>query len=168
MMARGHLASGLMAGLATAPLLTHDVLSGAMFVSVVTGSTLLPDIDSASSTITKSLGPVTKTLSWLLRLVTEHRGFTHRDVGIVLWLLLFAGACAWSGVPVWVAVASAIGCAVHVLGDGLTTMGVHPFVMFPKVKLRLTDMKAGAWPERYIFVPLFFAASLVFLWFIIF
>jgi inner membrane protein len=153
MMGNAHALSGTAAGLALAPVLVDDFVSGMIVVGLTTASALLPDIDHKSSTVTRSLGPLTKTISWVVRLVTKHRGLTHSVLGIIVWMTALMAL----GLPDWVAIATGVGCAVHVLGDGLTTAGVFP--LWPsKYKLRLSSMKAGSWPERFIITPLLVVA----------
>lgn len=168
MMAAGHTMSGLAAGLATAPVFTDNVLAGGAYVGLVTVSSLLPDIDHPRSTISGSLGPITRAFSHLLGLFTKHRGLTHRDSGIVLWTCLLAGLCTYAGLPIWVALASGVGCVVHVLGDAITEMGVRPFQFFPKYRLALTKMNAGGPVERWLVIPLLALASVWFAWSLVF
>jgi membrane-bound metal-dependent hydrolase YbcI (DUF457 family) len=150
MMGRNHLTLGLGVGLATAPLATDNIVSGAVWVCVVTGSSLLPDIDTEGSTITKSLGPITKVISFFVRLLTRHRGFTHRDIGIALWGLLLWWLCEQLHAPVWLAAASVVGCCAHLLGDALTRQGIRPFTFAPKWRISLSPEKAGAPSEPYV------------------
>jgi membrane-bound metal-dependent hydrolase YbcI (DUF457 family) len=152
-MGQSHLLSGTAVGLAVAPVLTDGFVQGLLVVGVCTASAGFPDIDHPKSLVTRSLGPVTRVLSWVIRLLTKHRGFTHSVIGIVCWVALLMAL----GCPDWLAMASGIGCATHVLGDALTTGGVWP--LWPsKFKLRLTSMKAGGAVEKYVVTPLLFVA----------
>lgn len=68
MMGRSHAASGALAGVLAAPLLELTTLPQvAPFALVTAGFALLPDLDHPSSTVSRSIGPVTEVASALLR-----------------------------------------------------------------------------------------------------
>ncbi|MGW4528324.1 metal-dependent hydrolase [Amycolatopsis sp. NPDC004378] len=68
MMGRSHATSGALTGILTAPLLGLTTLSQVTpFALVVAGFALLPDLDHPSSTVSRSIGPVTEIVSALLR-----------------------------------------------------------------------------------------------------
>jgi membrane-bound metal-dependent hydrolase YbcI (DUF457 family) len=150
MMHSGHVAVAAGVGFATAPIFSPDLMAGALWVGIVTVSSLLPDIDHPSSMITRILGPLTKTISFFVRLFVKHRGLTHQDLGIALWTCLLAYGCTQVGLPVWLALASGMGCAAHALGDMWTVGGLRPFVLFPKVRIQISDEKAGAGSEPFV------------------
>lgn len=71
MMGRSHAVSGLAAGTVTAPLLGLASLpQAAPFILVTAGFALLPDLDHPSSTVSRSLGPITELVSALLRSIS--------------------------------------------------------------------------------------------------
>lgn len=67
-MGRQHSLSGIVAGLAVAPLggLT-SITSVIPFAIVVAGFALAPDLDCAGATMSRAVGPLSKGVSWLLR-----------------------------------------------------------------------------------------------------
>lgn len=68
MMGRSHAVSGALGGVAAAPLLGMTTLAQvAPFALVVAGFALLPDLDHPSSTVSRSVGPVTALISAVLR-----------------------------------------------------------------------------------------------------
>lgn len=68
MMGRSHCVSGIAAGLALAPALGFTTFTtAAPFVLVTAGCAILPDLDHPSSTVTRSLGPLTGALCAVLR-----------------------------------------------------------------------------------------------------
>lgn len=96
MMARSHLTTGVTAGAvfaAAASTAGTPDLVAILAVPVVAYSAVVPDIDHPSSFITYSLGPVTITISWLLRgaplgwFSTIGYGPWKRDVGFGVHLL---------------------------------------------------------------------------------
>lgn len=163
MMGKTHKLTGTAVGLATAPIFVHNFWEGTVWVTLTTFSALLPDIDHHGSTVTKSLGPITRSISWVLRQVSPHRGLTHSALGIGSLLVLLAAIA-----PVWCAVAVAIGCMTHVLGDMITTAKVRFWWPFSKRKVGFALLKTGGWTERYAVVPITFvlciAWSLKIIW----
>lgn len=152
MMGDTHRLQGLAVGLATAPLFVPNLWAGVVYVGVTTLTALLPDIDHHGSTVTKSLGPITKSISWLIRLVSCHRGLTHSALGIGALTLVLAAF-----LPTWVAIAVAVGCFTHVLGDALTRAGVY--LWWPsRSKFRLMTLKTGGKLEKWAVVPITFVA----------
>src|SRR5699024_6590049 len=66
MMGRSHAASGAVVGLALAPVLSLGTSEAIPFAVAVAGYAIFPDLDCGGATASKLLGPVTKTLSWLV------------------------------------------------------------------------------------------------------
>lgn len=124
MMGRTHALTGLVAGLAVAPLIgvegAHQVV---VFATVTAGFALLPDLDHPGASASRLLGPFTAAASWLLRTASAatyrltkgprdepgrgtHRHLTHT----VLFALGLGGLTAWgtqAGGP-WAAAAVAV------------------------------------------------------------
>lgn len=104
MMFRGHSTSGLLAGLATAPIVSHEIPVQVAWTLVVAGGSLGPDIDMPTSTIGRMWGPITSGfrikilgkrrritpgLSWAVSKVAGgHRKGTHSIVGLLALLAL--------------------------------------------------------------------------------
>lgn len=146
-----HKLTGAAVGLATAPIFVDNFWEGAVWVTLTTFSALLPDIDHHGSTVTKSLGPITRSISWVLRQISPHRGLTHSALGIGSMLVLLAALA-----PAWCAVAVAVGCLTHVGGDMITTAKVRFWWPFSKRKVGFALLRTGGWAERHAVVPITF------------
>lgn len=125
MMGRTHALTGWAAATLTLPLLSVTdprlVLVAGMTAA---GATLLPDVDSTSSTMANSLGPITRGLSRLVRYISKvawaasathydredarsdvgHRHLTHTlpacvVAGVVAWVLVLGVAAAIAHLP---------------------------------------------------------------------
>lgn len=86
MMGKAHALTGIAAGLGmtlyAAEFPVSDVVIG---TAVCAGAALLPDIDHPNSTISKTFGPLTGGLSWVMNTITGgHRRGTHSLPGIFL------------------------------------------------------------------------------------
>lgn len=85
MMGNSHALTGVVAAVITAQVFdatSTEILVGAV---LVLGASLVPDLDCASSTISNTLGPVTRGLSWVIRTGTGgHRRGTHSIAGAAI------------------------------------------------------------------------------------
>jgi membrane-bound metal-dependent hydrolase YbcI (DUF457 family) len=137
MMGRTHALTGIAAGLATGPVIGLTSLAQLVpYVLVTTGYALLPDLDHPTSTASRSLGPVTRAVSWVLRRCSAllyaatkgprdeactgtHRHATHT----VVFALVLGGAAAAGGSSHPLAVAGIVAFAVLlgtlVLGEAM-------------------------------------------------
>lgn len=92
-MGRSHALTGTLAYQAVSLYQPQKIWELALGTVLCTGAALFPDIDHPNSTLTATYGPVTKTLSWVIRKLSGgHRNGTHSLVGIGL-LGLAAHAC---------------------------------------------------------------------------
>lgn len=138
MMGRTHALTGLVAGLAAAPLVGADTAHTAVaFAAVTAGFALLPDLDHPGASASRLLGPLTGGLSRLLRGASavsyrltkgrrdEHGAGTHRHLthtvafaaalgGLTAWATHTGGPWAVAGVALF-----ALLLAESVLGDWL-------------------------------------------------
>ena len=115
-MARSHVAIGLCAWVAAAPILNLSALDAGGLALAATGS-LLPDIDHPQSWVGRRL----RLLSRIIAAVFGHRGITHSAVavvGVIALLAHFGGQRA--GVS-----AVAIGYLSHLAADMLTPRGLR-------------------------------------------
>ena len=124
------MATHVAAGAATASLAaTLGVLPvDAPLAAIAAAASLVPDIDHASSTLGRRLGPI----SWLLSKLAGHRTWTHS-----LWAL---GGWAWfwfSCAPFEFAATVTLGYASHIAVDALTPKGVPLFNLRKRHSLRL-------------------------------
>ncbi len=114
MTGRTHLTLGAAAGLLIA---AHTGADPLWCVAAGTIGGLLPDIDHPGSMITGWLPG-----SWILRLGTRHRGFTHSAAA----LALLVAAWLTAGSPFPAVFASFIaGTVSHIVADMLTPAGVR-------------------------------------------
>jgi membrane-bound metal-dependent hydrolase YbcI (DUF457 family) len=129
MMGRSHAATGAAAVVLVAPHQPWPVLAAAATVGAA--AALLPDLDIESSTVSNSLGPVTRLLSRVVALVSGgHRGGTHS----LLALVLVTYTTFLAGLPPPYARAIIVGYAAHLLGDLLTGNGIP--LLWPLVRRR--------------------------------
>lgn len=85
MMGRTHALTGIAAGVGTTYLIDVPLITAVLGSVLCAGAALAPDIDHRESTVTKSFGPVTQVLSYLVRMISGgHRAGTHSILGIVL------------------------------------------------------------------------------------
>lgn len=120
MMGRTHALTGTAAGLGVSLYLAHLSLVPTIAGTLIcTGSALLPDMDHPRATAANAYGPITRTMSWVVRTVSGgHRRGTHSVFGIMVLggTLLFAGtvcrytvpAQAWISLVVILALASMV------------------------------------------------------------
>lgn len=123
MMARTHIAFGLLAGAIIAPYIALDRF---VFYLLVVFGAMLPDIDHQNSSINK-LMPVTNVLPHLFK----HRGFFHSVfpvIGIVMGFTILSDRS--------IGIAIAVGYLAHLFSDALTKMGVNLLYPFTAIKLR--------------------------------
>ena len=165
MMGHSHflLAGGAYAALAVRPFetplgtLAAPVLRGAWIedqpaalllslgVAAVCG--LAPDLDKAGSTAARSLGFVTRVLSWGIERGFGHRKGFHSLVGVALGFLLgelLGGALGLTNLGALVA----FGWATHLLTDAWTVRGVPLFWPLRVGPVRLPPrIVTGSWAE---------------------
>jgi len=105
MLARDHALSGALVFTAVAPVLHVSgpaLLAGAVFTA---GAATAPDIDEHGSTISRTLGFFTETVSWLVHKISGgHRKGTHSILGVAVftfaaWLAVTHATCTAPGVP---------------------------------------------------------------------
>lgn len=151
MMGRSHALSGGLAGLLLAPALGLDAFSDSVpFAVTCAGYALLPDLDHPSSTVTRSLGPVTRALSAGLRRCSAalyartkgprdeacdgtHRHMSHTVLFAVLVGGLVAAGCwlvPWLALPAY----ALAGLLAH---DRLSGRGVPRFPRRGRIERRI-------------------------------
>ena len=96
------------------------------FVTMLLGS-LLPDIDERHSKINQWSGIIGKCIAFL----SKHRGFFHSllFIGMVFGVLVYVGKIYYG----W---ALLLGFVAHLVGDGLTPMGVTIFYPFSAWRIK--------------------------------
>jgi len=129
MMGRSHMATGAAAVLLVEPHQPWPVLVATAALGAA--AALLPDLDIESSTVSNSLGPVTRLISRGVALVCGgHREGTHSLAALAFVAFLVVGP----KVPAPYAVAVVIGYAAHLVGDFLTGNGIP--LLWPLVRHR--------------------------------
>src|SRR5690606_12585277 len=123
MMARGHVLSGVAVGLATAHLLPDlGIHTGTGWVLLVAGGSLLPDLDSPRSTVSRMWGPITggPHRAVLTRVLGGHRGGSHQ-----LWFQVLVGVlvCVLGSWAPGTAVVLALGAGLVLSGLGVLVPG---------------------------------------------
>ena len=148
-------------GTFTAPILAGSLIDdrpSALVLSLAVAALcgLAPDIDKAGSTASRSLGFVTRVLSWGIERGFGHRKGFHSLVGVALGFLvgeLLGAALGLSGLGALVA----FGWAAHLLTDAWTVRGVPLFWPVLATRVRLPPrISTGSWAEQ-----LLLAAALV-------
>ena len=116
MMARSHVIVGLATWIATAPLL-HLPSLDPVYLSLVVGGSLLPDIDHPKSWV----GRRTRPISTAIAATFSHRGITHSAIAVIgLTMLLLHVGYRRGGVSALV-----IGYLSHLAADMLTPRGLR-------------------------------------------
>jgi inner membrane protein len=109
-------------------LLLAETIGGTVdvFLFVLLGS-ILPDIDSKGSIINRWSGII----GTFAVFVSKHRGLFHS----LLFFLLISGIIGF-GWNMSYALGLLVGYAAHMIGDGVTPMGVQLFYPFSSFKIR--------------------------------
>lgn len=147
MLARGHLAQGILFGTTLVPVIPpvdHSWSSVILFVGTSALGSLVPDLDLPRSTLTRAGGPLTGILHRVLMVLTRtiyqwtrgpHDlpvGNGHRTLSHTPLFTFFLGAALYFGLEMggghsYAFTASAglvIGCLAHLFGDSCTHEGV--------------------------------------------
>lgn len=118
-----------------------------LFLLTTIIATLSPDIDHEKS-ILSQLIPF---LSKLIRKYTEHRGFTHKPISLIISSIIIL--ILFYKIPV-IVIAWFLGYALHIIADGMTISGIKnffktkTFYSIPK-KMRF---KTGSNTDNKIFI----------------
>ena len=113
------------------------------FFMVLLGS-VLPDIDERRSRINRWSGFVGTVIAFF----AKHRGFFHSVT--LYFILLLVITAYWSNYYAW---GLFIGYVAHLIGDGITRMGVPVFYPFSQFKIK-GPIKVGGFVESIILVVL--------------
>ena len=151
MLAKSHMAFGLLGGLGVMALVHNQVNSIILLPLVVFGS-ILPDIDEPRSFIGRKF-PI---ISHIVSLSFTHRGFTHFFIFPFLIALLGLALLPYYKTYALICLALSLGILLHQIGDMLTISGI-PYYFFPlsskKAVLlpRFLRFKTGGKVEKMIF-----------------
>ena len=149
MTGKQHLSLGTYIGISGGILLGAGVANGIGFsIGSMLGS-LIPDIDSPSSMLSKRVPFIPKIINKLF----GHRGITHAPL---LYLLL--GFALYvkkpDGLLFYFLLGLLIGCAAHLVQDMLTKGGIPLFYPFHREKINFGFLKSGSKADPYITVVL--------------
>lgn len=140
------------------PLTVPQILGGAVVCAV---AAVLTDIDHPGSKVSRSLGPITWTISKIVAAVTGgHRHACHSLVGCAV----FAGL-AWivSFGSVWFTAAVGAGTVLHLVADLLTKGGLP--VLWPwQHRFALGWFRTGHVVERMVVAPVLVFATCWAVW----
>lgn len=121
LLGRDHfIASMGIASLAYPDLITNEP-AALMFIGAVGLSSLVPDLDSDNSIISKHLG------TWIAKHVA-HRGFLHSIFGWALWSILLTICLYWTNS--WLITGLIIGYLLHIVEDSFSVSGIRWFAPF--------------------------------------
>ena len=133
MLKKTHLAIGLALGLYFLPFVSHKLL----FIPVTLVASVLPDIDSVTSTLGK------RRIFRPFQMIFQHRGALHSYTFFVIFSLLFAFFNPVFALPFF------LGYSFHLLADSFTVNGIKPIWPFKVVSRGLT--KTGGVADRSMF-----------------
>ena len=128
-------------------LLLKDFFSGGsqiIFFFLVLFGSIFPDIDEAYSKINQWSGFIGRIVTFF----SKHRGIFH---SIILHLAIFVVVAYFYGV--YYGQALFLGFLAHLLGDGITKLGVQVFYPFSKFKIK-GPVRVGGWLEGMILLVL--------------
>ena len=143
-MGRSHAATGAAAVLLVEPHQPWPVLITTAALGAA--AALLPDLDIESSTVSNSLGPVTRVISRGVAAVCDgHRGGTHSLAAVAFVTFLVVGP----KVPAPYAVAVVVGYVAHMIGDYFTGNGISLLWPFVRRRFGLPILgHTGGWREH--------------------
>lgn len=150
MRGRTHAAAGVCAGICVASHAGLPLGTGILVIASSAIGSLLPDLDTFTSTLGRRTAPV----SFLIRLVFGHRTILH---AVIPWTLLAVLLCGiYPDVTTYVS-AAAVGVATHLLLDMLNPAGV-PLLWPLGIRFRLGIFRSGGLCDRLLGIGLSVAA----------
>ena len=121
-------------------LLWESITGKIAFTILLLFSTLLPDIDSSASYISRKIKPLNKIFNFL----TKHRGILHSMTFCIILTVIFASFNQKLALPFF------LGYSLHLAADSFTIAGIKPF--WPSTKVIKGFVRTGGLTERIIFV----------------
>ncbi|MBD3249764.1 hypothetical protein GF336_06990 [Candidatus Woesearchaeota archaeon] len=150
MLAKTHMAFGIFIGILTFPFVGGNKI---IFFGLVLLGSLLPDIDSLDSKISRNI-PV---LPSIISTITKHRGIFH-----TLFIAALFSAALYYTLGKHFAFALFIGYTSHLLIDGFTKKGVNLF--HPVSRLNISGfVETGTIIEWILFIVLIVSIALIIL-----
>jgi inner membrane protein len=121
-----HLAFGIFLGLLMIKFDFLDINNNFLFLIIMIASSTIPDLDIATSIISKKTRNATYAISYFFK----HRGIIHSIfVPIILFIITYT-------INKDIALAIIIGYSSHIILDSLTKTGTRPFVPITKYKIK--------------------------------
>src|SRR3989344_8224130 len=115
-------------------------ISTPIFLVFILFGSILPDIDEPKSRISRWSGIFGK----IIGLLSKHRGFFHSLLFIaLLYLVLNYFFGHYYGLAV------VLGFLAHIIGDGLTPMGINLFYPFVEGRIQ-GPIRTGSWQEKVL------------------
>ena len=124
--------------------LVYPSINSPLFLVILLFGSILPDIDEPKSTINRWSGIIGRFITFFAR----HRGFFHS----LLFITILSGAIYYFLNPKY-AIALGLGFLAHLIGDGVTPMGIELFYPFSRFRIS-GPIKVGGWAEKIIMVLL--------------
>ncbi|MBI2665536.1 metal-dependent hydrolase [Candidatus Woesearchaeota archaeon] len=124
-------------------LLIREIIQGInhpLFLVLLLLGSILPDIDERSSKINQWSGFLGKITAFFFR----HRGLFHSLLFVFLLFLIATNFWHW-----YYGLAVSLGYFAHLLGDGLTPMGVQIFYPFSQYTIR-GKIRTGSITEKLL------------------
>jgi len=142
MLARTHVAFGLLCGVYLLEYISPAIgkMESILFYALVVFASLLPDIDSHNSVISRKLWPLSK----LVHILAKHRGIFHS-----IFLNAYLGAVVFFFNPLY-GMAIFIGYASHLLIDATTLEGID--FLYPISRFKIAGpIRTGGFAEKIVF-----------------
>lgn len=106
---------------------------------------MIPDIDHKNSKISNKIKP----LSWLVRIFTKHRGFTHSLSGAIVFSFGFMLVLQIFNITKPLTIWFFLGYIAHLVGDSLTPQGVNWLHPLTKKRIKFF-VRTGSLTETLI------------------
>ena len=111
-----------------------------LFLVILLFGSILPDIDEPKSTINRWSGIIGRIITFF----AKHRGFFHS----LLFITIISSVIYYFLNPQY-ALALSLGFLAHLIGDGVTPMGIE--LLYPFSSFRINGpIKVGSWAEKVI------------------
>lgn len=149
MMAKTHLAFGVLVGILVLPLFKPE--DKILFFGILLIGALLPDVDTPTSTLSRKIPIIPR----LISIISRHRGIFHSiwlSTGISISLGYLTSPI--NGIALF------IGYFSHLISDGLTVSGINFF--HPLAKLHLSGfIETNTTSELVLFIGLITSIALL-------
>lgn len=133
MMFLTHLAFGILMGLLVIKFNFLNINNNILFLITTSISSIIPDIDIATSFVSKKTSPATYAISYFFK----HRGIIHSIIiPIIIFIITYTANRE-------IALAILLGYSSHIVLDSLTKEGIRPFSPITEYKIKGIIKSAG-------------------------